>query len=222
MLKRICSTLKKKYWEQVFAHSCKIFCIGRNKTGTTSIAKLFLDLGYHVAPQRPGDLLLKNWANNEFGEIIKFSRYGGQVFQDIPFSLPETYKHLDKAFPGSKFILTIRDSPEIWYDSVIRSQSKLFGHGKIPQDLMTATYTYPGYMWEVNQLIYHTPENDPYNKEILIGYYLKHNADVMDYFGNKSAQLLVLNLKEADAGKKIADFIGSKRIIHEVPWENKT
>jgi len=65
----------------------KIFCVGRNKTGTTSLTRLFRNLRIPVAPQRPAELLLKDWINNGFTQLIKFVKYGGVAFQDIPFSL---------------------------------------------------------------------------------------------------------------------------------------
>lgn len=42
-----------------FSKKQKVFCIDRNKTGTTSMAKLFGQLGYKVAPQLPAELLFK-------------------------------------------------------------------------------------------------------------------------------------------------------------------
>jgi len=108
------------------------------------MAEALRELGYYVAPQRPAELLLENWYNNNFKSIIKFVRYNGQAFQDIPFSLPGTYEVLDRAFPDSKFILTIRDDAEKWYQSVTKFHSRIFGNGTIPvkEDLMNAIYVF--------------------------------------------------------------------------------
>ncbi|MBI3882938.1 MAG: hypothetical protein HY305_01625, partial [Sphingobacteriales bacterium] len=108
----------------------KIFCIGRNKTGTTSIEKAFIDFGYTVGNQRQAELLLSNYIKNDFDSIVSYSK-SAQVFQDSPFSYPETYMHLDKAFPNSKFILSVRDSSEQWYNSITSFHAKLFGNGKV-------------------------------------------------------------------------------------------
>jgi hypothetical protein len=43
----------------------KIFCIGYNKTGTTSLTKLFKDEGYKVAPQGQFELELKKYVDNK-------------------------------------------------------------------------------------------------------------------------------------------------------------
>ena len=47
----------------------KVFCIGMNKTGTTSLKFEFIRLKYNVAPQR--EIERKFWAyNNEKWEVI--------------------------------------------------------------------------------------------------------------------------------------------------------
>ena len=202
----------------------KIFCIGRNKTGTTSIRKIFLELGIPVGAQREAELLAPDWGVGRFDRIEQYVRYGGVAFQDVPFSLPDTFQEMDKRFPGSKFILTVRDSAEVWYSSLIRFQSKIFGNGHLPtkEDLQNAAYVYKGWAWEMNRFIHNTPEDDLYNEEALKQSYLKHNADVKAYFSNRPEQLLVINLKDVDAAKKLSTFLNTGKALKEIPWENRT
>lgn len=202
----------------------KIFCIGRNKTGTTSIRKIFLELEIPVGAQREAERLAPDWGVGRYDRIEQYVRYGGIAFQDVPFSLPGTFREMDKRFPGSKFILTVRDSADVWYSSVVRFQSKLFGNGRVPtkQDLQNATYVRKGWVWKMNRFIHDTPEDDLYNEELLKNSYLKHNADVINYFNNRPAQLLVVNLKDTDAALKISEFLDAEQSIEEIPWENKT
>lgn len=202
----------------------KIFCIGRNKTGTTSMAAIFKILNIPVASQRKAELLTIDVLNGNYTEFFKYVKYGGVAFQDAPFSLSHTYKILDKEFPDSKFILTVRDSPEIWYSSLTRYHAKLFGDGKIPtkSDLKRAKYVYPGWIWEINRLHYGTPEDDVYNKDILIQQYINYNKSVVDYFQDQPEKLLVVNLKDANAAKAISQFLESTKQIDEIPWHNKT
>ncbi len=84
----------------------KIFCIGRNTTGTTSFAKAMMKLGFVVGNQRKAEMLFYEYTAGNSDPIIKYCKTA-QVFQDFPFSVTDTYKHLDKAFPGSKFVLTV-------------------------------------------------------------------------------------------------------------------
>nr|WP_319510899.1 sulfotransferase [uncultured Draconibacterium sp.] len=202
----------------------KVFGIGRNKTGTTSLKKAMKDLGYVVGNQRTAELLFDDWANNNYDPIISYCRTA-QFFQDAPFSLPKTYKFLDEAFPNSKFILTVRNSSEEWYNSLIRFHAKLWGkNGRIPtkEDLMNANYIYKGRPWHVKRVTGITPEHDPYNKEKLIDHYEDYNTNVVDYFKNRPDDLLVLNVAEEGAYKKLTDFLGIQTLSDEFPWENKT
>jgi hypothetical protein len=202
----------------------KYFCIGRNKTGTTSLKKAFEDLGYVVGNQRAAELLYdKYYFEDNFDPIIKYCETA-QVFQDVPFSCFNTLAHLDKAYPGSKFILTIRDSTDQWYNSITKFHAKKFGKGgRIPtaEDLKKATYVRPGFM-QNTMMLHETPESDPYNKEIMFAHYERHNADVLEYFKNRPDDLLVINLSDKDAYQKFVDFIGIDTAFDSFPWENKT
>lgn len=201
----------------------KIFVIGRNKTGTTSLHHEFLERGFIVGNQRKAELLLDNYLDKDFESIISYCKTA-QVFQDIPFSYPETYKHLHKAFPDAKFILTLRDSPEQWYNSITKFHSKIFGNGKIPtkKDLQNANYVYKGWIWKANRFMYNTPENDPYQKDKLIQSYIDYNDSVLEYFKDKN-NLLVINLSEKDAYTKFCNFLNLPlEGKNSFPWKNKT
>jgi hypothetical protein len=201
----------------------KVFCIGRNKTGTTSIAKAFTELGLIVGEQNLAERLLYDWARRDFRRIVLYC-YTAQSFQDVPFSLPFTFQAVDRKFPGSKFILTIRDSPDQWYDSLTRFHALLFGNGRIPtlDDLKAADYVRQGWVYEVNRLINNTPAGDPYNKDMLIAQYNAHNAAVMEYFRHRPQDLLVLNVATLGAYDLLCDFLDKPRAGKEFPWENKT
>lgn len=189
------------------------------------MGSVFKNLGYSLAPQKTAELLIKNWAKGDFKSIINFVKYNGQAFQDIPFSLPETFKHLDQAFPNAKFILTERDSPEQWYQSLIKFHAAMFGNGKVPskEDLMNAKYHYKGFAWEVNRLLHNTPENDPYHRDSLIKSYITYNDSVKTYFKDRGVEkFLILNVAEQHALPKILDFLGKPGAMQKMPWENKS
>jgi len=201
----------------------KIFCIGQNKTGTTSLKKTFLDLRFIVGNQRKAERLAKYYLENNFVPIIDYCETA-QVFQDFPFSYPETYKYLDKAFPGAKFILTIRDTPDQWYNSLVSFHSKMFGKGNIPSkvDLIHAGYVWRGWAWQVFSFLYKTPDNDLYNKDILIRAYERYNKDIISYFKERPNDLLVINLSEEGSYQTLMNFLGINSIKDSFPWENKT
>ena len=201
----------------------KIFCIGRNKTGTTSLESALKELGFRVGNQPSAELLLMDWGKRNFKPIIKYCR-SADAFQDLPFSLPFTFQALDLAYPNSKFILTIRDSAEQWYESLITFHSKLFGKGRLPsrKDLENALYRYRGFMNDGNRLVYGTPYNEPYKKNVLIAQYTFHNKLVKEYFRNRSDDLLVINISHSNAYFEMCNFIGVKPVRDSFPWENKT
>jgi hypothetical protein len=202
----------------------KYFCIGRNKTGTTSLKKAFEDLGLIVGNQRLAEKLYdKYYFEGNFDPIIKYCETA-QVFQDVPFSYYNTLAHIDKAYPGSKFILTVRDSADQWYNSITKFHAKKFGKGgRIPTavDLKNATYVRPGFMQNTMKA-HETPASDPYNKEIMCAHYERHNADVLEYFKDRPNDLLVINLSDKDAYQRFVEFVGIDSPFESFPWENKT
>lgn len=202
----------------------KIFGIGFNKTGTTSLLKAMKDLQYDVAPQRPAELMLKDYAKRDFSALVEFCKKH-EFFQDVPFSYYYTFIVLDQQFPGSKFILTVRDNPQQWYSSLVSFHAKKFGQNGQPataKDLKEATYRYKGFAWEARQIAFDVTEEDPYPREKLIHMYQNHIDLVKDYFRYKPDQLLVINLSEKGAYQKLCHFLGKKPAYENMPWENKT
>jgi hypothetical protein len=202
----------------------KIFGIGANKTGTTSLKIAMEDLGYVVGIQRKAENLIDDWAIRDFNSIKKYC-FSAQFFQDIPFSLPYTYVAMDQAFPNSKFILTVRDSPEQWYNSITKFHAKKWGkEGRVPtkEDLQNATYIYKGSPWHTNRLIFKTPEEDPYEKQVLNEFYIQYNKGVIEYFKQRPKDLLVLNVAEKGAYKMLCEFLNIENQKENFPWENKT
>ncbi|WP_273150351.1 sulfotransferase [Methylophaga thiooxydans] len=201
----------------------KIFCIGLNKTGTTSVKKAFKDLGFVVGDQGVATELLQFWIKRDFRPIVKYCRTA-EAFQDSPFSYPYTYVALDQAFPGSKFILTIRDNPEQWYNSITKFHGKRWANGRIPtkSDLKRAIRETKGRPWVVNRALFDTPEDDPYRKAELLQFYNRHIEDVTRYFKSRPNDLLVINLSEEGAYQKFIEFLGVESLSNEFPWENRT
>jgi hypothetical protein len=201
----------------------KIFCIGCNKTGTTSVKAAFHELDYKVGDEAAAKYLTNDWAVRNFQPIIDYC-HTAEAFQDSPFSFPYTYQALDTAFPSSKFILTIRDSADQWYDSITRFHAKLWGGGEIPskEQLQQAVNVYKGRPWEVNRLLFSSPPEQPYKKENLIDFYEGHNRCVQEYFRHRPDDLLVLNVANTGAYSDFCQFLGHPQTEKPFPWSNKT
>jgi Sulfotransferase domain len=200
----------------------KVFCVGFGKTGTTSMEAFFKAMGFQVGDQAAGELLLRDWADRRFNSIIELARTA-QFFQDIPFSCPFTFQCLDASFPGSKFVLTIRDS-EQWYRSLIRFHTQLLGKKRLPtaQELSECPIGYNGFMSEAMYLVYGTTENDPYNKDSLIATYEFHNSSVKKYFAGRKSDLLVIDLSEEKAAQRIVEFLGMTYQGQRLPHLNRS
>ena len=205
-------------------NNIKIFCIGRNKTGTTSLKHEFKRLGFSVGDQREAELIYHNYFLKPSFEdkLINYCKKS-DVFQDIPFSINEIIPLIDNAFPNSKFILSVRDDANQWYDSLIKHHSEFFGNNNLPsaKDLSESKYIAEGFMKNHFFRYYGTSEKDPYNKNILINHYEEHNRNVLNYFKNRPNDLLVLNLSDENSYKDLEDFLNIHSPYKNFPWKNR-
>ena len=202
----------------------KLFCVGAGKTGTTSVEKALSDFGYRMGDQVKAELLLDDYSKRNFKAIIEYCKTA-DAFQDAPFCFQHTYQALDQSFPNSKFILTVRDSDEQWYNSLVNFHRKNYASGNENptwNDLKNATYRYKGYAAEVRKKVFGILEDeDPYSEVKLKQYYNTHNNSIIDYFKNKP-NLLIINVAKKESYKKLCGFLNRKPLYDEFPWENET
>jgi hypothetical protein len=199
----------------------KVFVIGRNKTGTTSIGRALNKLGFKLGDQVKAELLMEDWALRDFAKIVKYCQKA-DAFQDVPFSLDYTYQIMDYAFPDSKFILTVRNSATEWYESLIRFHTKAVAKNRLPtaDDLKDYPYRKPGWLWRQQQLIYGVDEDSLYDREIYIQHYKAHNKRVIEYFRHRPDDLLELNVADPNAMKSLCRFLGVKAENFTMPHLN--
>lgn len=199
----------------------KIFCIGFNKTGTTSLKNFFDNNNFLTAPVHPFELRMDHYYTNNYKEIIKLinQKYSNfSFFKDVPFSCPNFYKSLDEEFKNSKFILTIRDSEDEWYNSLIRFHKKFGDINKVSKFI----YVKPGWMINFLNNCYGSTKESPYDEKILKNSYLKHIEDVKEYFKDRENDLLIINLKDKDVINKIENFLNVELSYKKMPHINKS
>ncbi|BCX49880.1 P-loop containing nucleotide triphosphate hydrolase [Haloferula helveola] len=201
----------------------KVFVIGRNKTGTTSMAAALRELGYLVGKQEEAELLIDDWGRGDFSRIIDHCRTA-DAFQDIPFALPGTYEAVDAAFPGSKFILTVRKDAQTWYDSLTRFHTGIVGKDRLPtpDDLKEFGYREPGWIWKTHRLVYGIDESTLYDPRIYMEHYENYNRTVQDYFAGRPDDFLTLNVGDADAVQRLCEFLGTRKKLASMPRLNKS
>ena len=166
--------------------SPKVFCIGFQKTGTTSINMALTELGYRVASVYGRDLDLATLRATWLDRGLAKAREVDAV-EDMPW--PLMFRELDATFPGSKFILTWRET-----DRWLKSICSHFGH-------------YPDVM---QQLTYGEDAPAPVGHEARFAeVYDSHNAAVRAHFAGRPDDLLEMNLSHGDGWEKLAPFIGA-------------
>jgi hypothetical protein len=108
------------------------------------------------------------------------------AFQDNPW--PVIYRSLDRDYPGSKFVLSLR-APESW----IRSVRRHFGSQSTP----------------MRQWIYGAgcPAG---NEALYLRRFEAHNREVLDYFRDRPDDLVTMNLAEGDGWEKLCVFLGKE------------
>jgi len=177
----------------------KVFGIGFHKTGTTSLRDALKMLGYRVTgPNFGSEEKLGDDLPERAAELAE--QY--DAFQDNPW--PILFRHMDKRFPGSKFVLTVRD-PDRWYASALRH----FGERESPR----------------RKLIYGVGSpagNEAAYKQRM----LAHNQEVLDYFAERPNDILVLDVTKGDGWELLCPFleqpIPSLPFPHSNPREKRS
>lgn len=173
----------------------KVFCIGFHKTGTTSVKDALKILDYRVAgPFGRNDPNIATTAEaTARGLVPQFD-----AFQDNPW--PLIYRFLDREFPGSKFILTVRPT-EKWLGSV----TEHFVEGTPP----------------MREWIYGPGRASPIgNEAAYVERYERHNREVLEYFGGRTNDFVAFNLSDGDGWEKLCAFLDHPVPARPFPWRN--
>lgn len=135
---------------------------------------------------------------------------------------------MDAAFPGSKFILTVRDSADHWYRSLIKYESmrmhKRAGSYRLPtpEEIRSDPYVYQGWLWRSMELIWGREVGEAFDEARLKAHYEAHNARILDYFRHRASDLLVLNVAAPDAMQRLCGFLGRDAAGLAMPWLNQS
>jgi len=200
----------------------KIFIIGLNKTGTTSIEKAFKTHKYKTGQQKFFEYLTLSYLKRKNPKrIMKYVQYY-DAFQDIPFFLEGIYSSIFEKFPKSKFILSVRDSEQQWYKSFVNYYSIVcqLEKGKMLEmsDFKKCGYVYKGFLYEVFTDFFGTTSLD---EDILKNKYKEHNENVISFFKDQPDRLLVINVAKEGSYRKFCDFIGKEANSDSFEWLNK-
>lgn len=176
----------------------KVFGIGFQKTGTTTLGVIFDRLGYRTA----GYYQFRHLKGREGLTLAEIEAEalamapGYDAFKDTPW--PVLYRSLDRAFPGSKFIHVTRD-PQAWIDSAVKDFAAW------PNALHQAIYGVP------------CPKG---HEAVWLERYERHNREVRDYFADRPEDCLFLRLEEGVTFEAVCDFLDEERVGQGAPRAN--
>ncbi len=175
----------------------KIFSTGLQRTGTMSLTKALNQLGF-PAKQFPKELYhdIHHPTINEY-----------QAFTDFP--IPLLYHELDKAFPGSKFIHTIRDEQK-WLNSV----RWLFSTGQVKFNVAKNDHAQI-----FHQDFYGTTYFD---ESVFLARYREYNAETAAYFAERPDDFLIIDLTAGEGYEKLCPFLGVPFPDEPFPNTNKS
>jgi Sulfotransferase domain len=203
-----CGTVYKNYGEESVTLSpipTRVFGIGLHKTATTSLHCAFRKLGYDSLHWGVGQAPLIWQEMEKFGISKTLEQF--YALSDLP--IPLLYEKLDKAYPGSKFILTVRDS-EKW----IKSVEGLYSYKTNP-----TRWTWDAYPI-TNRLHRALYGRIDFDRHTMLMTYHQHNRGVIKYFKDRPHDLLVMDGKHS--WEKLCSFLGEKIPNEPYPTEYVT
>jgi len=194
----------------------KVFCIGAGRTGTTSMNKCLKQLNLTPISSGNGEMV-SAWLDGNIDVIFDYcKRY--KSFEDNPWCFGDLYKKLDKRFPNSKFILTIRE-PNAWYNSFVRF---LTPPGKSITDI---TYKGGERNLRAHKEIWGVTGNSMEGfKESYINQFTLRNQEIQEYFKGRENDLLVIDITNGsnDRWDKICNFLHMPIQKNEFPHAHRS
>lgn len=175
----------------------KVFGIGLNKTGTTTLCQCGRILGLRCTGYNKTlleDIVYRNDISRIIHEVDNYD-----LFEDWPW--PLIYQRLDQLFPGSKFILTVRSSEDKWIESL---KNHSMQHPTIHCRKLAYGFDFP-----------HNHEKEH------IEFYRRHNDSVRLYFDGRSKDFLEICWENGDGWEKLCNFLGYDLPDVPLPHANK-
>lgn len=176
----------------------KIFGIGLSKTGTHTLNQCLELLGFRSV-HYPSPMLMNAGRYEE-----ALADYDAAT--DI--SVSAYFRELDLAYPGSKFILTLRDI-EHWLKSIEDHMSRReheLGNPNCPKAVL-------------REIIYGARAFD---RPTYANAYWTHVESVRAYFADRAGDLLEFDVCGGEGWERLCPFLGVPIPDVQIPWLNRT
>jgi hypothetical protein len=171
----------------LFPPQNQVFCVGWQKTGTSSMNVALKTLGYRVYSAGVFERykLIPALENGQSREVLKRIISDYNAIEDNPFC--QMYEDLVDMYPDAKYVLTIREA-QAWFNS--------------------ARKHFAGHATPMTEFVYGKGKGDPAaNEDWWVERYNEHNKSVTDFFAMKGVKLLTMDLTKGDGWEKLCDFL---------------
>ena len=184
----------------------RIFGVGWHKTATTSLARALATLGYDSTHWKSAHWAKAIWEEmKERGSSPTLER--SYALCDLP--IPILFRELDAAYPGSKFILTIRNEDE-WVES-----ARTHWSDKNPY---RAQWDNDPFTHRVHRECYGRVKFD---EGTMRERYRRHNAEVLEHFRDRPRDLLVMDMSRGAGWYELCGFLKKPIPAERYPRANK-
>lgn len=186
-----------------FGPETKIFGIGLNKTGTSSLKQSWEALGIGPIAEQV-DVSRANLIpavfTGDYEPALTFAK-DFRAMEDRPWNVGDMYRRLHERFDDSLFILTVRDEDD-WWRSVHR--------------WLTVTKRRA-----LRRYLLHFGAQD-LSEEVFRAEYRRYNAEVVDYFkANAPGRLLQLEIGTGGEWERLCEFLGESAPDGGFPHANR-
>ncbi len=182
------------------SHDAKIFGIGLSRTGTLSLTSALTTLGIETR-HYPNDAQTQKELKNGTYRLSLLDTV--QALTDIPVA--PFYAQLDRVYPGSRFILTTRDT-DSWLIS-IENHFRMY--------LQTRRDDFDDFVLAcVYGSLEFSPDRFRHVKEL-------HEENVRRYFAHAPGRLLILDISRGDSWESICSFLDRPVPKEPFPHQNR-
>lgn len=194
----------------------KVFVIGLNHTGTTSMGSYLVNAGLLLAPQRTFERMRPDYDAGNWDKLAhEIDKY--DAFQDSPFSSVSVpfLDFLQKRYPESKFILTRRGTAAEWQATMERLHRKNW-YGDV--DVITwkhvkeVNYVHETFIYDALMRVVKSEAYPPYDPGIWMNRYDRYNHMVRNHF-HGAPNFLEINLADSGSEVTLQSFLGWKELL---------
>jgi hypothetical protein len=205
----------------------RVFVIGLPKTGTSTLAKALRILGYD-AVWNP-----LHWRKQIYEGNYRLPETGWDAVTNFG---EHFYPQLDREYPGSKFVLTLREDSEAWLRSWKRQIGESVGNERVPGIINRRSWYRPGSWWWLLRTVNSRTGREGIDFqhvriEVFGSYkfsearcryvYELHKRNALEYFRERPGDLLVMDVTQGHGWERLCPFLGlevpSEAFPHVIP-----